>query len=130
MDRVVATLDRPLEVPPRPFADRHTQVRLDDTGLHLGEEVLLQPGQMGRASLREGVLGPKEPKYLGVVALSEPEPVVDPLVPVRFDHGGTAGGDRRPHLGLLVGLGWGHRRMIPDRAPAGRTTTPGLLLSR
>ena len=52
VDGVVAALDGALVVPPRPLADRHAQVGLDDAGLHLGEQLLAQAGEMGRLAAR------------------------------------------------------------------------------
>ena len=130
MDDVPGALDGALVVPPRPLGHRDAQVRLDDARPDLGEQGLAQPGEMRRPGRGERVLGPQVGEDLGVVAVAQPEPVVDPAVPVGLEDRGAAGGDRWALLGGRAGIGTGHRRMIPDGPPRGRSTARGLLLSR
>ena len=142
VDGILGPLDGARVVPPRPFAYRHGLVGLHDAGPDLGEQLLAQTRQMGRVAFGEVVLGLEMGEHLRVLALAQPEPVVDAPVAVGLEdrrppggHGrrqGAGAGPLRGGPGVRSGYrgGRGHRRMIPDQARDGRTGPPGLLLSR
>ncbi len=82
VDGVALALDRALVVPPGPVADGHRQVGLDDVVPQLLVDVLAQGSQTGQLGLGVVVLLRQVGEDLGIVAVAQPVPVVDALVPV------------------------------------------------
>ncbi len=93
LDPVLPALDRATEVLVRSLADRRARVGLLDAALDLLEQLLLQGFGAGHHLARVRVLGLQVLPHLRVVAVAEPEPVVDPLVAVRAQHDRAARGD-------------------------------------
>jgi hypothetical protein len=78
------------------LVEGHREVGLLDAGLHLREQLRLERLGVGEGLLHVLVLGLEESQDLRVAAVvaAQPGPVVDALVAMGRDGGGSAGGDR------------------------------------
>ena len=92
VDGVLQPLDRARVVPPGALAGGHAEVGLLDAGHDLFEERLLQVVGVGHDRRRVPVLRLEVGDDPGVVAVPQPVPLVDALVPVRFQDGGSGSG--------------------------------------
>jgi hypothetical protein len=99
--RVLLARQRALAVPPAPLAHRHRLVGLLDARQHLLVELLPEGLERREPGLGVGRLGKQVGPYRRVVALAQPEPVVDPRFAVHRDIARLAGRQR----GVAAGSG-------------------------